>query len=83
VVSRRPYLCPYKHSKIFNRKGSPSHIPKKSITAFSKNTPIMGFFVCHRKGKFEIVVISIIFGKAVYFKMLYLIPEERNVLKAK
>jgi hypothetical protein len=57
----------------------------KSIFFLSllKNTLITGFFVCQRKGKFEIVVISIIFGKAVYFKMLYFIPEERNVLKAK
>jgi hypothetical protein len=40
----------------------------KSILLLSvlKNTPITGFFVCQRKGKFDIGVFSTILGKACY-----------------
>jgi hypothetical protein len=48
------------------RKGVQSLIPQKSISSFSKNTTITGFFVCQRKGKFDIGVISTILGKACY-----------------
>jgi hypothetical protein len=47
-----------------------------------KNTPITGFFVCQRKGKFDFGVFSSILGKECQIEILSTFKEERKTLRA-